>query len=331
MDYQVTTYKDDIVFIDITNGEKLKATFSNFGAGVFKLRYDDMPLILEFEDKEKWLYCPQFYGKTLARVAGRIRCNGEIDGESYCLKETMAGYSLHGGEIHSLSFKPWKYQIKEFKNRVEVIFSITSRTKENGFPGNAKIKVIYQLFKNNNFKIVYKASTSTKTLLNLSNHNYYNLFNSSDVSDYTLKVNASKYGVIDETTFITGVEKVPSCLDFTKASKLNPKLSFIEKNLFVKTIDHTFIFDDVIINKPQVILKNKDCKISLFTDYPAINIFCDNFRTPIKFEQFKEVDSARRALALEPQLFNYDIDSLKIRKGDKYKHFILLKIKDLRK
>ena len=331
MDYQVTTYKDDIVFIDITNGEKLKATFSNFGAGVFKLRYDDMPLILEFEDKEKWLYCPQFYGKTLARVAGRIRCNGEIDGESYCLKETMAGYSLHGGEIHSLSFKPWKYQIKEFKNRVEVIFSITSRTKENGFPGNAKIKVIYQLFKNNNFKIVYKASTSTKTLLNLSNHNYYNLFNSSDVSDYTLKVNASKYGVIDETTFITGVEKVPYCLDFTKASKLNPKLSFIEKNLFVRTIDHTFIFDDVIINKPQVILKNKDCKISLFTDYPAINIFCDNFRTPIKFEQFKEVDSARRALALEPQLFNYDIDSLKIRKGDKYKHFILLKIKDLRK
>ena len=331
MENKISIYKDDIVFIEVSNGDKLSAEFSNFGAGVFKLRYDNMPLILEFEDKEKWLYCPQFYGKTLARVAGRIRCHGDIDGETYNLDETMAGYSLHGGEIHSLSFKPWKYEIKEFKNRTEVIFSISSRVGENGFPGNAKLKVIYQLFKNNNFKIVYKGSTSTKTLLNLSNHNYYNLFNSQDVSDYTLKVNASKYGVIDETTFITGVEDVPEYLDFNKASKLNPKLNYIEKKVFVKTIDHTLLFNDVVINKPQVILKNKDCKLSLYTDYPAINIFCDNFRTPIKFAQFDEVDTGRRALALEPQLFNYNIDSLKIRKGDKYKHFILLKIKDLRK
>ncbi len=331
MDYQVSAYKNDIVFIEVSNGNNLKATFSNFGAGVYKLKYKEMPLILEIEDKEKWLYCPQFYGKTLARVAGRIRCNGEIDGETYSLKETMAGYCLHGGEINSLSFKPWKYEVKEFKNRIEVIFSINSRVNENGFPGNAKLKVIYQLFANDNFKIVYKGSTSTKTLLNLSNHNYYNLFNSKDVSDYTLKINASKYGVIDDTTFITGTDDVPSYLDFRHASKLNPKLSYIEKGVYPNTIDHTFIFDEVILNKPQVILKNNECKISLYTDYPAINIFCDNFKTPIKFTQFNEVDTSRRALALEPQLYNLDIDSLKIRKGDKYKHFILLKIKDLRK
>ena len=62
-----------------------------------------------------------------------------------------------------------------------------------------------------------------------------------------------------------------------------------------------------------------------------IKSFCDNFNKPIKFTQFKEIDGGRRALALEPQLYNRDLDSLVLKKGEKYNHFILLKLKDLRK
>src|SRR5574344_955906 len=113
----------------------------------------------------------------------------------------MANYCLHGGTTDSLSFKSWTYEIKEFKSKINVIFMISSKNKENGFPGNAKIKVIYEIYKNNNnLKCIYKASTSNSTLVNLSNHNYYNFFNSKDVSDYSLKVASSKYGVIDQTT-----------------------------------------------------------------------------------------------------------------------------------
>lgn len=331
MELKINNFNRKIVFIEVKNEGKLSAIFSNFGAGVFRLRYDNKPLILEFEDKEKWLYCKQFYGKTLGRVAGRIRCNGEIDGEPYSLVETSDNYSLHGGYTNSLSFKPWKYKVKEYKNRIDVIFEIKSKDLENGFPGDCKIRVTYQLFNNNNFKIVYKAKTSTKTLVNLSNHNYYNFFNSKDVSDYVLKVNASNYGEIDETIFITSTEKMPWYLDFERATKLNGRLNYIEKHVPVKTIDNTFVFNSIIKNKPQAILKNKDCKLSLYTDYPAMNIFCDDLHEPIKFTQFDEINNGRRALALEPQLYNFDTKSLVLRKGETYSHFILLKIKDLSK
>ena len=96
MEYKIEKFKEDIVFIELNNGDKLKVVLSNFGAGIYSLRYDNNPLILEIEDKNIWLNEPNFYGKTLARVAGRIMCKGEIDGVPYNLDETMAGYSLHG-------------------------------------------------------------------------------------------------------------------------------------------------------------------------------------------------------------------------------------------
>jgi len=331
MEYKIEKFKEDIVFIELNNGDKLKVVLSNFGAGIYSLRYDNNPLILEIEDKNIWLNEPNFYGKTLARVAGRIMCKGEIDGVPYNLDETMAGYSLHGGKLESLSFKPWKYEIKEFKNKIDVIFTITSRAKDCGFPGLVKIKVIYEIYsKNNNLKVNYKASTPTATLLNISNHAYYNFFNSPDVSDYTLKVNATNYGLIDQTTFIRGTDRLPWYLDFARATKLNSRLDYLEKHIWVKTIDNTFIFNEVNPHKPQVVLKNDQMKLSMYTSYPTLNIFCDNFKTPIKFTQFKEMDTSRRALALEPQLYDFDVNSLILRKGQKYNHFWMIKLKDMR-
>ena len=329
MKYSISNYNDDIVFIEVSNDDKLSAVFSNFGAGVFRLRYNNSPIILEIEDKEKWLYCPQYYGKTLARVAGRIKCEGEIDGEPYNLMNNAANFCLHGGDLKSLSFKPWKYEVKEYKNHIDVIFSIKSKNKENGFPGDAKIKVIYQLFNNNNFKILHKGTTSTKTLMNISNHNYYNLFNSKDVSDYVLKINSHKYGEMNDSLLILDTKDVPWYLNFERATKLNARLKYLEDKTEIKTIDNTFLFNEVIKNKPQVVLKNKVAKLSLYTDYPCLNIFCDNYHEPIKFSQFSELDSGRRALALEPQLYDLDHDSLVLRKGEKYNHFILIKIKEL--
>jgi Galactose mutarotase and related enzymes len=332
MNYSIEKFKDNVVFIKVSNGNKMSAVFSNFGAGVYSLRYENLPLILEISDKETWLHQPNYYGKTLARVAGRIPVNGVLDGVPYKLDETMASYCLHGGDINSLSFKAWDYKVKEFANKTDVIFSITSRAKENGFPGLVKIKVIYELFKkNNNLKCLYKASTTSATLLNLSNHNYYNFLNSKDVSLYSLRVAASKYGVIDQTSFIHGVDRLPWFLDFSRLAKLNNRLTYLENKTWIKTIDNTFIFDEVNPKKPQVVLKSPEFKATLYTSYPTLNIFCDNFHVPLKFNQFNELDSGRRSLALEPQLFDYDLKTLELHKGEKYNHFWMIKFKDLRK
>jgi len=331
MKYNIENYKNGVVFINVFNDKNLSVVLSNYGAGMYALRYDEKPLILEIEDKDTWLEESSFYGKTLARVAGRIPVDGELDGLKYHLDETMADYCLHGGKMNSLSFKAWNYEIKECVNKTDVIFTITSKSKDCGFPGLVKLKVIYEIYaNNNNFKIIYKGSTPTATLLNMSNHAYYNFNNSKDVSDYSLKVAASKYGEMDQTSFIRETNRIPWYLDFNRATKLDSRLDYLERKTWVKTIDNTFLFDEVNPKKPQVILKNSDFKLTLFTSYPTLNIFCDNFHKPIKFKQFEEETNGRRALALEPQLYDLDLDSIKLRKSEKYNHFILLKIKDLR-
>lgn len=330
MEYKIEKYNDEVVFINVKNGNGLEVTLCNFGASTYNLLLNKKPMILSIEDKEYFLNSPNFYGKTLGRVAGRVLCDQDIDGVKYHLDETLGGYSLHGGNEKSLSFKAWNYVIKEFKNRLDVIFTIKCKNKENGFLGALNLKVIYEVYANkNDFKIIFKGSTPNASLLNLSNHIYWNFNLSKNVSDYTLKVNSEKYGVIDTTTFIRDTDKLPWYLDFNRATKLNPRLDYLEKKTWLKTIDNTFIFTDILKNKPQCILKNEDVRLSLYTDYPAMNIFVDNFRVPIKFVGIKNIEEPRRAIALEPQLYNYDIDNLKLRKGDKYSHFILYKFKEL--
>lgn len=332
MNYNIKKHNDEVVLIEVNNGDKLSAVFSNFGAGIYALHFDDKPLLLEFKDFDEWMWDSSFYGKTLARVAGRIPCEGVLNGVSYQLNETTSGYCLHGGKLESLSFRPWKYEVKEYTNKLAIVFSYNSRNKDCGFPGRAKIKVIYEIYtKNNNLKVIYKASTPDGTLLNLSNHNYYNFLNSQDVNEYKLKVNAKQYGDIDKTSFIRETKDVPAYLDFRKLTKLKGRLDFLEKKTWVKTIDHTFLFDETNSKIPQVILKDNNIKLSLYTSYPCLNIFCDNFHKPVNLKQFKENNTGRRALALEPQLYDLDLKSLVLNKGEKYNHFFLIKIKDLRK
>lgn len=328
MKVKIENYKDDIKFIEVSNSDKLKVVLSTYGAGVFSYRFNNKPLLLEFKDKEEWLNCPQFYGKTLGRVAGRLNVEGKLNGKKYLLKDTGDGLNLHSGLLKSISFRNWKFKIKELKNRVDVVFKITSRNNDSGFLGNCKMQVIYSIYENNNFKITHKAKTDNETFVSMSSHNYYNL-NSLDVSDYKMKINASKSAVMKEDLFIIGKEDIPEYLDYRKLSKLNKKVSYMEKNIFTKTIDHTFFFDEVNKKIPQCIVKNDQFKLSMYTTYPAMNIFLDNYGVSHKFNNFKEVDSKRRALALEPQLDITDLKSITLKKGEKYNHFILFKVKEL--
>ena len=329
MEAKVLDYKNDVKWIDVSNDCGLKVRLCTFGASVFSLSLDNSPLILSLKDQEFFLNCPQYFGKTLGRVAGRIPLNGNLDGVSYKLAQTKDfNYTLHGGDNNSISYKNWNYKIREAKNKVDVIFDLVDKDGANGFPGRCHIYVIYSIFKDqNNFKITFKASSNKTTLLNLSNHIYWSFDNDNSITDYSMKMNASKYGVVDKDVFIIKTEDVPEYLDFNRMSKLGPKLNKVEKT-FLGTIDNTFIYNEVNSKKPQVILKNDKVQLSLYTDYPAMNIYVDNSMTNVDFvnnDHFK----TRRGIALEPQLYVLDGDSIVLKKGQKYNHFILYKIKKI--
>ena len=331
MDYKISEFKDGIYWIDIETSSSINARLCNFGASVYSLSIFNRPMILTLKDENEFLTCPQYYGKTLGRVCGRVRCDGELDGKPYHLLQTKDfNYCLHAGDDKSLSYKNFDYKVSENDKAIKVHFKIVDKDKENGFPGKCHISVIYEFSKEKpEFRIHFKGKTNETTLMNLSNHMYFNFDNDLDLKGYTLKMNASKYGLTDDTVFIIETKEVPSYLDFKKATKINSKFNDIVKSP-LETIDNTFIFDSENSKKPQVILKNKDTKLSLYTDYPAMNIYLDNSLTDVKFVNRDDFKLAR-GIALEPQLYNPNLNSLILRKGEKYNHFIRYKFKDLTK
>lgn len=312
----IEKFNDNFDFVKIKAND-FEYVFSSCGASLYSLRKNNIPLILELEDKDKFLSSPQFFNKTLGMVAGRLPVDYENNGVKYHLKDTGNNICLHGGVFTSLSFKKWKYKIKETKNKIDVIFSISPRKGENGFNGKVKIYNIYSLYKNKQgFKIIQKANIKEDSLLSLSNHIYWNL-NTVNINDYSLKFNASKIGKVNDDLLMVDTIDTPDYLLFNRKTKLKSRLDKASK-LPIGTIDNTFVFDNKI-NK--VLLENDKYSIKLKTDYPAMNIYCDSSLTPIKFVNNSNLRE-RRAIALEPQLYILDKDSIFYKKGQKYNHYI---------
>ena len=327
MKYNIETLENGVQLIHVDNELNLKATLSTYGAGVYELSFKDKPVILELKEFSDYMHSSAFYGKTLGVVAGRLKKDGILEGEEYHLSpDGSFDFSLHGGKMDSISFKNWKVSVKESNKKLAVNFSIATKKNENGFPGKARINVVYEFLKGKDeVKMLQKATTpSEATFVNLSNHMYFNFANSKDISAYYLKMNCDKVATTDETLLINGVKDIPEVLDFRKSSKLSPRLDKIEKHDFKKTIDDTFLFDDKI---GKVILKSPDVTMTLTTDYPAMNVYVDNTMSPLNFKN-REDFGMRRGIALEPQRFVFDRESITLRKDEKYRHYIDYKFKE---
>ena len=303
----------------------LTYTFCSCGASLYSLYDGDNPLNLVLEDKDLFLKSTQYFGKTLGLVAGRLKTNFKIGDKEFKLKDSGENICLHGGDIKSLSFKNWKYEVKDRKNKIDVKFTISPRKGDEGFDGKVRINVIYSLSKKkNSFKIIFKVNVIEDSLINLSNHIYWNLSKDLTIDDYKLKFDAPKIGELDNRLLIVGTIKTPDYLRFKKKSMLKSHLDAADKTS-VGTIDNTFLFNKDEGKKHTVTLENKNYKLTLKTDYPAFNIYADSSLSNVKFLNNKDL-KARRGIALEPQLYDFDLDSIYFKKGEKYRHYIEYKI-----
>lgn len=311
---------DNVDFITIKACD-LTYTFCSYGASLYSLYDGENPLNLVLEDKELFLKNTQYFGKTLGLVAGRLKTNFNIGDKEFKLVNNGNDLCLHGGNAKSLSFKNWKYEVKDSKNKITVKFSISPRKGDQGFDGKVRINVTYSLSKTeNSFKILFKANVSQDSLLNLSNHIYWNLSKDLTIDNYRLKFDAPEIGELDDRLLIVGTTKTPDYLNFKKKTMLKSRLDAADKTS-IGTIDNTFLFNKDEGKKHKVTLENKNYKLTLKTDYPAMNIYADSSLTDVKFLNNKDL-KARRGIALEPQLFDFDLDSIYFKKGDKYRHYI---------
>lgn len=263
----------------------LHVEVSALGATLVSLRLlktkDQRDVVCGLNSAEEYLAHDKYFGACVGRVAGRIdKGQFQINGEQYSLACNNNGNALHGG-IHGFNQQTFTYQFLPInKEELGVKLYYTSEDGEEGYPGTLALEVTYFLSENT-LRIEYSATTTKDTLVNLTNHSYFNLEGhaSESVGNHILQVEAKGLLKIDEDSCprgaILNLEGTP--FDFRKAKSVNDCLHGNHEQLeLARGIDHYFIF-----NKPSNQMKlqggDKVCTMVVSTNQRGANIYTANY------------------------------------------------------
>lgn len=210
---------------------------------------------------------PYYFGTCIGRYAGRIS-NGcfKLRGDSYHLPE-QNGVHLHGGN-KGLWNKIWTVECIDEGNEPSVTLRCFSHHLEQGYPGNLEVKVTYTLKGNNELHLLFEATTDKDTVLNLTNHTYFNVSGQSILSDQ-LQINALNVLEVDSKLLPTGamVSVDDTALDFRRKCS-------IQKIDGIGGLDDTFIFD-LSSSAPQISYTSlkSGIQLDITTDQPSAVLF----------------------------------------------------------
>ncbi len=229
----------------LINSNGLELEVLNLGASIISLKVPDregklVNVVVGLENETDYINEPYYLGKTVGRYAGRISRGGFNIGSKEYQLEVDNGVHLHGGE-NGFSNQFWAIEHVEKGVNPSVTLSYYSKHLEEGYPGNVKVTVRYQLTNENSLKILYKAATDMTTHINLTNHSYFNLNGNGSVLDQELVLNGKGYLEVDEQLIPTG----------TMVPIKNSRFDFLEQSIIGRK-DFIGFDDTVILNDSEV-------------------------------------------------------------------------------
>lgn len=299
----------------LKNKNGLEMTVTNFGGRVVSLMVPDKngkieDVVLGFESIDGYLNGDEtFFGAAIGRYGNRI-AKGlfTLDSIQYKLAINNAPNSLHGGPGGFFK-KVWDV-VKKGENEVEL--TLVSADMEEGYPGELKVTMNYKLTDDNELAITYRAETSKPTILNLTNHSFFNLHGAGngDILDHVLFINADKYTPVDSTLIPTGkIDSVKGTpFDFTTPVAVGARISDKNQQLaFGLGYDHNFVLNKsdgkTVALAASVYDPQSGRFMEVFTNEPGIQFYCGNFLDGKKIGKLIKQYNYRSALCLETQHF----------------------------
>ena len=272
----------------LENKNGMTVQITNFGGRIVSLfvpdkegNYDDV--VLGHDLLDHYLKGPNpYFGALIGRYGNRIS-NGrfELNKKTHLLAKNNGPNHLHGG---SKGFDAVVWDVsKSSPQKLEL--SYVSKAGEEGYPGNLKICVTYALTEENALSIDYKATTDETTIVNMTNHAYFNLkgAGAGTIEDHELTLKASHYLPTDKTSIptskITPVENTPMDFRFPKQIGKDLRENFEQLHL-AKGYDHTFVFDENLSkDEPvaKVFEKSSGRTMEVYTNEPGIQLYTGNY------------------------------------------------------
>lgn len=320
----------------LNSGNGLIVQVTNFGLRIVSIwtpdkngKYDDVAVGYENIDRYLNNQGERFLGPVVGRYANRIaKGKFTLDGKEYQLPINNNGQTLHGG-LKGLDMVVWTVEKASDKS---IDFSYVSPDGEEGFPGEVKIHVNYSVTDDNELKITYEATTDKPTVLNLSNHAFFNLKGEANgtITDHELFIDADKITPVDSVLIPTGeitlVEGTP--FDFRKATAIGERI-----NLENEQLKNGLGYDlNWVLNKKTSGVElaatlyepNSGRVMEVYTDQPGIQFYSGNFFDGKTNGKYNKPIKYREAVALETQKFpdspnHENFPSTRLNPGETYK------------
>lgn len=277
--------KTDLFVLKNDNGMEVCVT--NFGGRIVSVMVPDRngvmrDVVLGFDNIGDYRTVPTDFGATIGRYANRINQGRfTLDGTEYQLPQNNYGHCLHGG--------PRGFQYRVFdavqKSDRELELAYTAKDGEEGFPGNFNCRVTMTLTDDNAIDICYEAETDKATVVNMTNHSYFNLDGdpSKDNSDWLLTVNADSYTPVDSTFMTTG-EIAPVAgtpMDFRAPAAIGERIGQdFEQLRNGNGIDHNWVLNtrgNIAEACASLESPATGIRLDVYTTEPGIQVYCGNF------------------------------------------------------
>jgi aldose 1-epimerase len=280
----------DVQVFTLINTHGLRVKLIDYGATVISVETPDKDgklanITLGFPSLEGYLQRHPYFGSTVGRYGNRIAGGKfKLDGKEYTLATNNGPNHLHGGN-KGFDAMLWKAEPIKKPSEVGVKFSYTSPDGEEGYPGTLQVTATYTLTNNNELRIDYSATTDKATVVNLTNHCYWNLAGagSGTILQHELTLAADQYLPIDETSIPTGkpadVKGTP--FDFTTPHTIGERIDEVKKAPHqTKGYDHCYVLRGQA-GQLELAAKAKDPAsgrvMEIFTTEPGIQLYCGNF------------------------------------------------------
>lgn len=278
---EVIKHIDDQIDLISMKNEQLEVVVSNYGCTIIKVIMADKnghkdDVVLGYDDFTQYQTLDAYLGALVGRVANRIKAGQfSLNGQDYHLAVNNGPNHLHGG-IKGFSYQVFDYTIED-EHTLKLHY--LSKDGEEGYPGDLDLTVIYTL-KDDTLTAHYQATSSADTLINITNHSYFNLSgHKENIYQHTLQIHASQFACVDSDGLTTGelkdVEGTP--FDFRQPALIGERVEQDDEQLKIgKGFDHPFLFDT---QSNQVILTHEPTgrQLIVSTTLPQAQIYTANY------------------------------------------------------
>lgn len=276
----------DVYAFTLSNTNGMQAKIINYGAILVSLLVPDQDgktadVVLGYDNLEGYFGNGSFFGATIGPSANRIGgASFEIDGKTYQIDVNDGPNNLHSHMENGYHKKVW--DAVEGDNSVTLM--LESADGEMGFPGNKKVTMTYSLSEDNALKLAYHVSADANTIVNLTNHTYFNLsgHQSGKIEDHLLQLHAGNFTPVVPGAIPTGEIKpvAGTPMDFTEAKPIGRDINADYEQLKLTLgYDHNFVIDDADGTLKEIAVAQdpkSGRKMKVFTTLPGVQFYAGN-------------------------------------------------------